>query len=367
MKKVLFTATVDSHIRHFHIPYLKYFKDRGFEVHVATNGNESIPFCDKKHVIPFERSPFKAKNLKAIRALKKIVDNEMYDVIHTHTPIGSVVTRIAAIKARKQGTKVIYTAHGFHFYKGAPIINWILYYPLERFLARSTDIIITINKEDYERANKSFKAGKVEYVPGVGIDIVRFSNIKIENKKLKRKELGLPEEEFLILSVGELNKNKNHEFIIRALVNINNSNIHYVICGEGSLKTYLKKLIKELGLDKQVHLLGYRNDIPEIYKISDLFVFPSFREGLPVALMEAMATGLPVICSNIRGNTDLIKDEKGGYLFNLNNMVEFNNKIMLLINCPETREKFIKNNLVKINDYEKSNVSKQMKEIYKNI
>ena len=149
MKKVLFTATVDSHILQFHLPFLKMFKENGYEVHVATNGDESIPFCDKKIKISFERSPFKINNLKAIGQLRKVINEEQYDIIHTHTPMGSVVTRLAAKQARKKNnTRVIYTAHGFHFFKGAPILNWLVFYPVEKWLAKYTDTLITINKED---------------------------------------------------------------------------------------------------------------------------------------------------------------------------------------------------------------------------
>ena len=177
-KKVLFSATVDSHILHFHLPYLKLFKEHGYEVHVATNGTEKIPYCDVKHVVSFERSPYKVNNLKAIKQLRKIINNEKFDIIHCHTPMGSVVTRLAAKKARKKyGTRVIYTAHGFHFYKGAPKLNWMLFYPVEKYLAKYTDTLITINSEDYELAKKRFskRCKNIEYVPGVGVDKSKFS------------------------------------------------------------------------------------------------------------------------------------------------------------------------------------------------
>ena len=224
-----------------------------------------------------------------------------------------MLVRLASRKVRKNGTKVIYTAHGFHFYKGAPLKNWVLYYPIERLLARYTDVLTTINIEDYERAKKSFKAKKIKYIPGVGIDTNRFQQIDV-NKLVKRQEIGVPEDSFVVLSVGELNKNKNHETVIKAIARLNNPNVYYVICGQGVLEDYLKKLIKELGLERQIKLLGFRKDIGEICKVADLFVFPSFREGLSVALMEAMASGLPIVCSEIRGNVDLVKDQKGGYL-----------------------------------------------------
>ena len=172
MKKVLFVATVDSHIELFHLPYLKMFKEYGYEVHVATNTDNEIQYCDSKHKISVERNPLKFCNIKAIKQLTKIINEEHFDIIHCHTPMGSVVARIAARKARKTGTRVIYTAHGFHFYKGAPLKNWILFYPVEKCLAKYTDTLITINKEDYNCAKKRFgrRCLDIRYVPGVGVN-----------------------------------------------------------------------------------------------------------------------------------------------------------------------------------------------------
>ena len=363
MKKVLFTATVDSHILHFHTPYLQYFKDEGFEVHVATNGSEEIPFCDVKHVIRFERNPIKPNNLKAIRELRKIIDKEKFDIIHTHTPMGGVVTRLAAINARKKGTKVIYTAHGFHFYKGAPLINWLMYYPIEKLLSYHTDCLITINKEDYELALKKMKAKEIKNINGVGVDIEKTKKTKVDIK-LKRKELGVPEKAFVILSVGELNKNKNHEIVIKALSELNNSKIHYIICGQGNLESYLKELINKLGLEKQVHLLGYRNDVAEIYKVSNIFIFPSKREGLPVSLMEAMSCGLPVICSNVRGNRDLVQSKKNGFLLYPNDINGFCKSIDKLIFDKQLIKSIGENNRNQMEKYSINNVMSEMKNIY---
>lgn len=196
MKKVLFVATVvKTHIMEFHIPYLKMFKEMGWETAVAARNDYEnpadcvIPYCDTYYNIPFERNPLKPGNLKAYKELKHIIDEGEYDIIHCHTPVGAMLTRLAAKQARKKGTKVFYTAHGFHFYKGAPAINWILYYPVEKWLSRYTDVLITINKEDFERA-KTFRAGKVCYVPGVGIDLKKF-NVGYVNKEQKRKEIGV--------------------------------------------------------------------------------------------------------------------------------------------------------------------------------
>lgn len=211
VRKVLFTATVDSHILHFHIPYLKMFKERGYEVHVATNSDENIPYCDKKHKISFERSPFKMNNLRAIKQLKRVIEEEKFDIIHCHTPMGSVVTRLASKHARKAyGTRVIYTAHGFHFYKGAPKLNWLLFYPVEKHLSKYTDDLITINNEDYELALKKFKAKRTYYVPGVGVDPKKFDfELSQEEKHELRKSLGIKDDDFVMIFPARLDKNKN--------------------------------------------------------------------------------------------------------------------------------------------------------------
>ena len=211
MKKVLFVATVVKlHIMVFHIPYLEWFKKNGYEVHVAARNDYDnkdeciIPFCDRFHDLPFERSPIRKNNLQVYKDLKNIIDTEQYEIIHCHTPMGGAIGRLAARSARKKGTKVIYTAHGFHFFKGAPLVNWLAYYPAERWLAKYTDVLITINTEDYEIAKK-FKVNRIEYVPGVGIDTDKFKNIEV-NRTEKRESLGVSEDDFMIISVGELNK-----------------------------------------------------------------------------------------------------------------------------------------------------------------
>lgn len=321
MPKVLYVATVvKTHIMAFHIPYLRMLKDLGWITAVAARNDYEnpadcvIPYCDTYFDIPFERNPLKSGNIKAYQMLKAVINEGNYDIIHCHTPVGAMLTRLAAREARKNGSKVFYTAHGFHFYNGAPIINWAVYYPVERWLARKTDVLITINKEDYNRA-KSFKAKKIVYIPGVGIDLNKFSN-RIGNRDEKRQELGLKDTDFVLLSVGELISRKNHAVVLDALGEIKKNglidDIQYIICGRGALEAKLKEKASSLGISDHVHFLGYRNDVSEICNASDLFVFMSRQEGLPVAVMEAMACGLPVVCSDIRGNTDLIASGQNG-------------------------------------------------------
>lgn len=358
--KVLFVATVSSHIKAFHIPYLKWFKEQGWQVHVAAGGDIELPYCDEIHNIPFERKPLKFKNLMAYKKINEIVNNENFDVIHCHTPTASVLARIVANQKKHSETKIFYTAHGFHFFKGSSLLSWAIYYPLERWLIKYTDVLITINKEDFRRA-KQFGKEKVKFIPGVGIDAKNINALKVDiiNKK---KELNICSNEFILLSVGELIKRKNHETIIRAIALLNNPNIRYVICGKGPLESYLKDLSIRLKVDNQILFLGFRKDIVEICKISDVFVFPSFQEGLPVALMEAMAAGLPVICSNIRGNTDLIENHINGYLSDPKSVDGFAKNIKKIISHKNNVMSI--NNEKKIMDYDLECVMEKMKDLY---
>lgn len=380
MKKALQVASVASMIDQFNMENIKVLQDLGYKVDVAANfdfGNtssesrvnefkEELKHKDIKYYnLLFDRNIFNFINLKVYRELKKIINENNYDIIHCHSPIGGVITRLAAIKARKKGTKIIYTAHGFHFFKGASIINWILYFPIEWISSFFTDILITINKEDYKLAKRVMKCKEIKYIKGIGINTKKIKDVSVDYNK-KRANLGISEEDIVILSVGELSKRKNHEVIIRAIAEIKNKNLHYIICGKGKMIKKLKRLTEKLQVSKQVSFLGFRKDICEISKISDIFVFPSLQEGLPVALMEAMTVGLPVICSKIRGNEDLICQEKGGYLVNPKDINGFVKKIDFLVNNEEVRKKFKEYNLEIIEEFDLRNINSEIKKVYEN-
>lgn len=313
--KILYVTTISLTMNSFFKPHVEMLVRNGNQVDIACNYKDlaldslyETLGCNY-YQIDFSRSPLSKDNIKAYGQLKSVVENGRYDIVHCHTPNAAVITRLVCRKFRKKnGLKVFYTAHGFHFYKGAPKLNWLVYYPVEKYCSRFTDKLITINREDYELAKHKFHAGQVHYVPGVGVDLSRFENVRVD-RAAKRKEIGVPEDAFLLLSVGELNENKNHQVVIRALAKLNDPNVHYAIAGTGDKREYLLELAKELGVEKQLHLLGYRKDIPELNYAADVFCFPSIREGLAVSVMEAMACGLPVICSAIRGNTDLITED----------------------------------------------------------
>lgn len=349
MKKALILASVASMIDQFNMQNIRLLLEEGYAVDVIANFKQGNTISQKR-IVELENElaqmgvtvldvpiPRKISDIKGIissyEIVKKRCDDMHYALVHCHSPIGGVIARLAAKKSRKMGTRVIYTAHGFHFYKGAPKKNWLIFYPIEKLCSRWTDVLITINKEDFEFAKKKMNAKQIEYVPGIGIDTQKFV-LENFNKVSKRKELGLSEESVVLLSVGELNQNKNHETIVRALGEIDNRNLHYVIAGQGEKKRYLKELAESLGVN--LHLLGYRTDIPELYNMADIFVFPSFREGLSVSLMEAMASGLPCIVSEIRGNVDLI-DEYGGCQCSPVRVCEFVAAVDELICCRSMR------------------------------
>lgn len=335
MKRVLMLASVASMIDQFNMPNIALLQKLGYEVDVACNFIEGNTCSDERvaelkqklqdmHVrcyqIDFARNiKHMGQNMRALRQVEGLMKQNGYAFCHCHSPIGGVVARIAGHRTR---TKVIYTAHGFHFYQGAPVMNWLVYYPVEKMLSRWTDVLITINHEDYKLAKKKFKMKKLTYVPGIGIDTQR-EGLSQKEKEEKRKELGIPQDAFLITNAAEFTPNKNQKTVIEAIEQLHNPNIYFVMCGIGEKKAELEQYVKEHGLEEHIRFVGFRNDLHEILQTSDCFVLSSFREGLSVALMEAMAEGLPVVCGWIRGNVDLIKDGKGGILVSPENKEDY--------------------------------------------
>lgn len=369
-KRVLIVATVvKTHIMQFHVPTLKMFKEMGWETAVAARNDYTnpedcqIPYCDRFYDIPFERLPFMPQNVKCYKKLKKIIDQGNYQIVHCHTPVGGVLGRLAARKAREEGTRVLYTAHGFHFYRGAPLKNWLMYYPIEKVCSRFADAVLTINDEDYRLAKERFKKTQVFYLPGIGVDAVRF--LKAPDSIIDfRNLLNLRKNEKVIISVGEMTANKNHKTIIKALTSSCLENVHYMIVGTGTCRPWLEEYAVKLKVSDRVHFEGYRKDVDALLHTSDVFVFPSYREGLSVALMEAMAAGVPVVASRIRGNVDLIEDGYNGFLCDPEDAEDFANKIQQILDDPALAERFCKNSLEKIKEYDKSVVVQRLREIY---
>ena len=320
MKKILYTATVASHICQFHLPYFKMFKEMGYEIHVAARDNLAeknglaFKYVDKFFEVPFRRSPFSLKNLSAKKQLKKIIDADDYEIIVCNTPVGGIVTRDAAKAARKRGTRVIYFAHGFHFYKGASKKNWLLFYPIEKKYAKKCDGIIVINEEDYLFAKEKFKT-PVYRIHGAGVDGDRYYIPTAEERKLLREEHGV-HDRFVCLCTGELNKNKNQSKLIKMVPKIRDHipNFKLWIAGNGPLEDELKTFASDMGVDDAVEFLGYRSDIEKFVRAADIVATASYREGVPFNVIEAQLTGVPVVASENRGHRELIRNGETGLM-----------------------------------------------------
>lgn len=331
-KRILVTST-DLMMVQFLLPHIRNLAENGYIVEIACSDvgarmeeiQNKIGDCVKKvHTVNLHRSPINLGNFKGFGEMKHIIEQGHYDIIWTNEPVMGVVTRLAVKKARKRGTKILYMVHGFHFFDGAPKLNWLVYYPIEKSISRITDIIVTINKEDFSRA-KRMHTKTVKYVHGIGVNTERLQ--KSNEQKDIRKELGLLDNDFLVLSVGELNKNKNQRIIIEALGCLKDNSIHYILCGKGNQFKELKRIAKERNIEKNVHFLGYRRDVVDICSQVDVFAFPTYREGLGLAALEAMYCGLPLITSNSRGPIDFMHNGKNGYICNPDDVNAFANAI----------------------------------------
>lgn len=382
MKKALIVTRVSGFVPQFELDHVKILQNLGYEVHYAANMNVVVYGKDNSrlegtglicHHIDFCRSPFSTRVVESYRALKELLCREEFDLIHCHMPMSGVVARFAAqavYRKNKKRVLVLYTAHGFHFYKGAPFKNWIYYLP-ERFLSRYTDRLITMNEEDYVRAGRFPVRGKVEKISGVGISLQNMDSRDTQKTKEIRKEIRsrwhVGEDEFLLVSVGELTKNKNHLEILRVLAKYNVPKLKYMICGAGAMEEELKNYIREHQLADRVIMTGYCDEVENVLKSADCFVSPSQREGLSVAVMEAMRAGLPVIARKIRGNTDLIQEEKGGFLLEQPKEEEYDQVIRRLMASPELCDTMGKWNQKQVRKFSVEEVNAQMERIYKEV
>ena len=385
VKKALQLASVASMIDQFNMENIEILQSLGYQVDVVANFTVPGTITEKRaeelkqrllkmNVRVFDvaipRSLNPSNIMKAYKRVKEIITAEQYNIIHCHSPIGGVICRQAAKGLRKNGTKLIYTAHGFHFYNGAPLLNWIIYYPIEKHFSKYTDFLITINKEDFKRAKRKFYAKKTIKIPGVGIDTKKFSECKV-NKNAKRLELGFHKDDFLLLSVGELSKRKNQRIVIDALIKMKNAgeidNIRYLAVGVGELKEEFERLINNNDLQDYVKLLGFRTDVDELCETVDCFVHPSIREGLGIAPIEAMSAGLPLISANINGIKDYTQDGISGCCVNPKDVYAMVRAIKKMRYHQAFRKRCGENNVLTAKTFDIENTNKIMKKVYGSI
>lgn len=349
-KKALFIATVGGFVTQFELNNVFILQGMGYEVHSAANFREPVYSVKEQelsdmgvtlHQVDIEKSPYMWKqNRRALEQLCGIIRTEGISLVHCHTPVGGVLGRMAALLCRRENPRVIYTAHGFHFYKGASWVNWLFYYNVERLLARHTDILVTINEEDYTRAKRFRlrKGGGVYKIPGEGLHVERFPAVTGSRKRELRQRLGVEEDTFFLLSVGELSGNKNHREIVRLMPEIKrrlgDRKVLYGICGDGFYRDELAALVEGMGLGGDVALYGYREDIQDYLACADCLVFPSVREGLGMAALEAMAMGIPVVASDNRGTREYMEDGRNGYVCDVRRPESFIDAIEKVCRMP---------------------------------
>lgn len=373
MKKVLYITTVSRTINAFLTPHIEMLLDNGYEVDCACSidkeiDSELLKKGVKLHNIPFSRNPLGINNIKAFKKLLEIQKVNNYDIVHVHTPIASIYGRLLKLKFKK--LKTIYTAHGYHFFKNGPKLGWILYYPIEKIMAKLTDVTININKEDYEITLEKLKPKKCYLLKGVGINLNLYKTLNDSQKKSKKEELKIKEDEFVIIMIAELNKNKNQIQLIKAIevLKYECPNIKVLFVGEGDKLEFLKKAAENI--NEKVIFLGFRNDINELINISDIGVLLSYREGLPRNIMELMANGKKVIATNIRGSKDLISNDSIGKLIEVNDFENTAKAIKYYYNRHDNAEFAMENSndeaIIKnsIKDYAIENINKEMLKIY---
>lgn len=375
MSKMLFISNISNKINSFVTASIAAAHSLDMDFYQLSNwqGAKKQQIEDDENVynikiksLPIARNPFVKENFIVYKELVEFINKEKIDYIHCNTPVGGLLGRLAGKKCKVK--KVIYQAHGFHFYKGAPLKNWLIYYPVEKWLAHYTDALITLNNEDFELAKKMKlrKNGKVYKVHGVGIDTLQY-NMNRNLREEKRFELGLDKNDVALISMGDLIKRKNYDTAIRAVAEANNFNLKYFICGNGPEEENLKALSEKLGVSEQIHFLGFRSDIKDLLIASDVFLFTTKQEGLSRSVMEAMASGLPVVASRIRGNTDLIKDGEGGYLCNPNDVQAFSDSLGKLSANETLRMNMALKNLETIKQYDVHIVEDEIRNIYKEV
>ena len=371
-KRILVTST-DLMMVQFLVPHMIHLSENGYQIEIACSNvggrvdeirSKFKEHMIKMHIVRLKRSPASPVNLAGYQDMKGIISRGGYDLIWTNEPVMGVVTRLAARKARKYGTKVLYMTHGFHFFKGAPRKNWLVFYTAERWASRYCDVITAINREDFLCA-KQMHSPVVKYIHGIGINPDRLN--KADDRSDIRRELGLKKNDFICISVGELNENKNHQVVIRALGKLQDPDIHYIVCGQGGQLDHLKKLAEEQKLQENIHFLGYRRDVLSLCRQSDLFIFPSYREGLGIAPLEAMYCGLPLITSNIRGPVDFMKDGKTGYLADPDDVDSFASKIKALKENPDLRTEMGENNKKAVCPFLLDNTKREVLNLIKEI
>lgn len=377
MKALLLAAMGSVHRQH-NKANIKALKEIGAIIYLAANFGTDTPReknntqfvaeCKRDGIniidIPFRRGGF-ITNIFQIPVLNKFLKREKFDIVHVHTETGGFMLRLSCLIQSKCNTKFVYTPHGMSFWKGSSLKSQLVYRPLERWICSAMDMNLGMNMEELENL-KRWNKRTAHYVHGVGLNVARMQN-PARSREQMREEFGLTESDKFIASIGELDDNKNHITVIKALATLGRKDFKYVVCGVGPNKDMLLAEAEHMGLKENVILAGYRSDIPDVLNAADIFVFPSFHEGMPVSALEAMACGLPIICSDIRGNVDIIREGDNGYLFQPSDVETLARKLEYLLDDAEKRKVMGLKNKENVKDFSLESVTEELKRIYKSV
>lgn len=366
LKLLLVANEAKEHILKFHQPTIKMMINEGWVVDVACGGDEKIECCNTQYKLPISRSPLHTKWNKGYRMLKKIIDENHYDIVYCHTSVGALLAQIACKDARQKGTKLIKFAHGTYFYKNAPLLNW-LYYPLYKYLSFITDVMITITQEDYQFTSKHFSHAKTYLVDGIGIDTSRFTKeISDNSREIYRRDMNIPQDATVLIYCAELIKNKNQKLLLDSLKEVMKTrpNVYLVLVGIDHIDGKYKEYSKRLSVEDHVRFLGWRNDIAQLYDMADICVASSIREGFGLNIVEAMLCKRPVIATNNSGHASIINDGYNGFLVKLGASNIFADRIIRLTDDVKLRGQFVDNAYKDINKYSSFEILKKLKEIF---
>ena len=368
-KRLLLVANVvKEHVLKFHVPTIRYLKEQGWTVDVAASGEEEVPYCDRQIHAVWKRSPFTLDTLRGVKQLRRVIDEGHYDIVYCHTPVGALVARLAAGKARKKGTKVVYFAHGFHFFTGAPLINWLLFYPIEQMLAYRTDLLITLNDEDYARARRLFpRKLPIMQVPGVGVD---FSRLDVEDAQQCREQLrnewGIPHDALVLIYVAELIANKNQKMLLEMLKKVKEkrTDTYLVLVGPDHANGHIQWLAQQMGVADSVVFTLWRSDIGACLRAADIAVASSLREGLALNIVEAMYCGLPVVATDNRGHVPILRDGENGFLVHANDSDRMAQRVLEIAENEHLRDRLTHGD---VSRYSAQAVSQRIFEILKQV
>lgn len=368
LKRVLYVTTVSRTINAFLIPHIEMLLENGYEVHCACSidkpiDEELLNKGVKVFEVPFSRNPLGIGNIKAFEKLSELQRLYSYDIVHVHTPIASIYGRL--LKVNYHNIKTIYTAHGYHFLKGGSKLGWLLYYPIEKAMAKLSDAVININSEDYEITKNKLKPKKCYFINGVGIDLKKYKKLSEDKISTIKESLGLKANDFVVLMIAELNKNKNHMQVINAMEYLKDKypNIKLLCAGDGNYITYLSEQIISKDLQNNIFMLGCRRDVNNLINISDIGILVSYREGLPINLVKFMVYGRKIIATNIRGCRDIVCNESVGTLVEVGNANATADAIENYYLASDRR--FIVSD--EINKYDIRNVNNELLKVYDDI